>query len=296
MAKESFQVILSFDMETDIGSYTADYAGIKRGTPALLEVMKAHAVPATFFFTGDAADHCPEVVRRVVKRGYELGCHSLYHETLGDPMFALPYNNPVLPEEIEGRLREATRRVKRACGTKPVSFRCPRLWGSTRVVTALDKLGYVADSSFPLFRYLEPFVPYHPSSRDWRKVGRLRIVEIPLFCDLASQSRDPLGRDRDQWPLFRTRGHRLVMKMIESFLGVVRAKGKVPVVCLYFHSWDFLAMPKGAIHCGEADVIPDAWLVKNTGARALAQLDQLIDGLKGRGAQFLTCAELARQY
>ncbi|MFH0964086.1 MAG: polysaccharide deacetylase family protein [Planctomycetota bacterium] len=296
MRKEPFSVILSFDMETDLGSYTADHEGIERGTPPLLDVLKAGAVPATFFFTGDVADKCPQVVRRVAKEGYEIGCHGLYHETLGDPMFALPYNNPVLQEEVEGRLSEGTRRVKKACGKKPVSFRCPRLWGSTRVVKALDKLGYAADSSFPLFRYLEPFVPYHPSVRDWRKRGRMRIVEIPLFCDLAAQSKDPMGRDRDQWPLFRTKGHRFVMRMVESFLGVVRSKGKTPVVCLYFHSWDFLAMPKGAIRCGEANVIPDAWLVKNTGAHALAQLDRLIDALKHKGAQFLTCKELARQY
>jgi len=296
MSGESFRTIVSFDMETDIGSYTASYEGIKHGTPALLEVLKGHGIPATFFFTGDAADHCPNVVRRLAKAGYEIGCHSLYHETLGDPMFVLPYNNPVLPEEVEGRLREATRRVKKASGRKPVSFRCPRLWGSTRVVKALDKLGYVADSSFPLFRYLEPFVPYHPSARDWRKRGRLRIVEIPLFCDLAADSSDPLGRDRDQWPLFRTKSARFVMKMVDSFLEIVRSKGETPVVCLYFHSWDFHAMPKGAIHCGEADVIPEAWLVRNTGANALAQLDRLIGSLKRKGGQFLTCEELARQY
>jgi len=292
--QEPFTVILSFDMETDIGSYTTGYEGIKRGTPALLDALEAHGVPATFFFTGDAADQCGQVVRRVAKKGCEIGCHGLYHETLGDPMFALPYNNPVLPGEVEGRLREATRRVKKACGTRPVSFRCPRLWGSTRVVKALDKLGYLADSSFPLFRYLEPFVPFHPSVRDWRRKGRMRIVEIPLLCDLAAASKDPLGRDRDQWPLFRTKGSEVVMRMVESFAGVVRSKGEAPVACLYFHSWDFHAMPKGAIHCGEASVIPDAWLVKNTGARALAQLDRLIGALKHKGAKFLTCEEVGR--
>ena len=295
MQREPFSVILSFDMETDIGSYTADYEGVERGTPALVDVLAAHAAPATFFFTGDAADHCPKVVRTLAKAGYEIGCHGLHHETLGDPMFALPYNNPVLPQEVEGRLREATRRVHKAAGERPVSFRSPRLWGSTHVVKVLDQLGYLADSSFPLFRYLEPCVPYHPSVRDWRKRGRMRIVEIPLFCDLAAQSKDPLGRDRDQWPLFRTRGSGVVLNMVERFLDVVRSKGKTPVVCLYFHSWDFLAMPKGAIRCGEANVVPDAWLVRNTGARALTQLDGLIDGLKHQGAQFLTCAELARQ-
>ena len=63
-----------------------------------------------------------------------------YHETLGDPLFPLPNNWPILPSEVEGRLREATRIVRKASGERPVSFRCPRLWGSTHVLNVLEKL------------------------------------------------------------------------------------------------------------------------------------------------------------
>ncbi len=195
-----FDVVFGFDMETDIGSFTPFYEGVKHGTPHILKLLKKHDIQATFFWTGHAAENNPDMVRRVRDAGHETGCHGLYHETLGDPIFPLPNNWPILPSEVEGRLREATRIVREVSGVRPVSFRCPRLWGSTKVLNVLEKLGYVADASFPLYFFRKPFVPYHPSAKDWTKPGRMRIVEIPNFCDLSMESNDPYQRDRDQWP------------------------------------------------------------------------------------------------
>ena len=189
-------------METDIGSFTPFYEGVKHGTPHMLKLLEKHGIRATFFWTGHAAENNPEMVRRVRDAGHETGCHGLYHETLGDPIFPLPNNWPILPSEVEGRLREATRIVRKVSGVRPVSFRCPRLWGSTKVLNVLEKLGYVADASFPLYFFRKPFVPYHPSAKDWTRPGRMRIVEIPNFCDLSMESNDPYQRDRDQWPVY----------------------------------------------------------------------------------------------
>ena len=200
----AFDVVLGFDMETDIGSFTPFYEGVKHGTTHLLKLLKKHGIRATFYWTGHAAATNPGIVRRVRDAGHETGCHGLYHETLGDPLFPLPNNWPILPSEVEGRLREATRIVRKASGERPISFRCPRLWGSTNVLNVLEKLGYTTDASFPLYFFRKPFAPYHPSARDWTRPGRMRILEIPNFCDLSMESHDPYQRDRDQWPLFRT--------------------------------------------------------------------------------------------
>jgi peptidoglycan/xylan/chitin deacetylase (PgdA/CDA1 family) len=48
-------LILSFDMETDIGSWTSGVCGITEGTPEILMVLRNHHVPATFLFTGREA-------------------------------------------------------------------------------------------------------------------------------------------------------------------------------------------------------------------------------------------------
>ncbi|HPX42654.1 MAG TPA: polysaccharide deacetylase family protein, partial [Candidatus Hydrogenedentes bacterium] len=74
------QVVLGFDMETDIGSWTPFYEGIVHGTPVILDILERRGVTATFFFTGDGARKHPETVRSVLDRGHELGAHTLFHE------------------------------------------------------------------------------------------------------------------------------------------------------------------------------------------------------------------------
>ena len=137
----SFDVVFGFDMETDVGSFTPYYEGVKHGTPELLKLLKKHDIRATFFWTGHAAENNPKMVGRVRDAGHETGCHGLFHETLGDPIFPLPNNWPILPSEVEGRLQIATQIVRDVSGDHPTSFRCPRLWGSTQVLNVLEKLG-----------------------------------------------------------------------------------------------------------------------------------------------------------
>ena len=43
-----FDVVIGIDMETDIGSFSAEYEGVKHGTPRLLSIMKRHDVKAFF--------------------------------------------------------------------------------------------------------------------------------------------------------------------------------------------------------------------------------------------------------
>lgn len=292
----TFDVVLGFDMETDIGSFTPYYEGVKHGTLQILKLLKKHGIRATFFWTGHAAENNPKMVCRVRDAGHETGCHGLFHETLGDPIFPLPNNWPILPSEVEGRLRIATKIVRDASGTQPVSFRCPRLWGSTTVLGVLEKLGYVADASFPLYFYGAPFVPYHPSVKDWTRPGRMRIVEIPNFCDLAMQSSDPYQRDRDQWPIFRTESAKALMKKVNSFIEYVHERGKRAVLCFYLHPWEFHPMPQGAIDFGESSVKPLRFIVKNCGPKAVEQFDLVCEMLKTRGARFVTAQDLAAEY
>lgn len=293
--KQKFDVLLGIDMETDIGSFTSDYDGVKKGTPRLLEIMAKHEAVATYFWTGHAAENNPSMVKTVLSAGHETGCHSLVHETLGDPIFPLPNNWPVFPFEVEGRIKEATRLVEEASGVKPVSFRCPRLWGSTKVVNVLEKLGYKADATLPLYFYRNIPHPYHPAKDDWTEEGDLKLVEIPNFCDLTMKSDDPYQRDRDQWPLFRTKNAEALLEKVESFIDYVKKQkmGRLPVLAFYFHPWEFYEMKQGAIDYGEASVTPQAFITKNCGDVACREFDILLKLLKQKGGKFKTAEEIA---
>ncbi|MDD3926434.1 MAG: polysaccharide deacetylase family protein [bacterium] len=288
------RVMLGFDMETDIGSWTPYYEGLVHGTPRILEVLARHNAGATFFFTGEAAQLHPEIVAMVDEAGHETGCHTLYHETIGDELFSIPGVRPVLPEECYHRIEVATDVVQQVLGKKIVSFRAPRLWGSTAMVNALEDLGYIADASYPMYYYRDRLTPYHPSREDWTKEGDMKILEIPNFADMTMESTDQYGRDRDQWPLFRTEGAEALMKHVDSMLAMYESKGLDAVICLYLHPWEFHEMPQGIIHYGEGAVLPDPFIVKNCGEPAVKELDSLMGMLAERGAAFAGAGQLAK--
>lgn len=52
-------------------------------TPRILDVLREHHVHATFFVVGSAAVDHPDLLRRIVAEGHELGVHTLTHTDLG---------------------------------------------------------------------------------------------------------------------------------------------------------------------------------------------------------------------
>ncbi len=289
----NISAVFGFDMETDVGSWTPFYEGLVHGTPVILKLLDRYDITGTFFFTGDGVRKHPEVVEEVKNAGHEIGCHSLFHETLGDQLFDIPGILPLLPEEVENRLKLATEWVEESCGIRPVSFRVPRLFASTAVVNALERLNYVADASYPMYYYREQLRPYHPDRDDWTKQGDLKIVEIPNFADLSMESKDPYGRDMDQWPLFRTEGADELMKHINGFVSYCRSERNIePFLCFYFHPWEFHPMPQGDIHYGEGSVRPDHFIVKNCGPYAAEQFELLIRRLLDMGVEFFQAKQL----
>lgn len=286
-------VMIGMDMETDVGSFTPFYEGLVHGTPILLDVMDRQDVTGTFYFTGDSVKHHPEVADQVKSAGHEIGCHTLFHETIGDAVFPVAGMPPILPEEVPHRLDVATQWIEQYTGVRPVSFRAPRLFGSTAMINALEDLGYVTDASYPMYFFRDRLVPYHPHRDDWTKEGDLSIVELPNFANLSLESKDPYGRDMDQWPLFRTQGADALMEHIDGFISHCHRVGQTPFLCFYFHPWEFWPMPQGDIQFGEGLIRPEHFIVKNCGPEAVLQFDRLITALKERGAVFRQAKDFA---
>ena len=284
------RTVLGFDMETDIGSWTSFYDGFRIGTPRILEILDRRGVTATFFFTADSAQKNPDMVKMVKNAGHEIGCHTLFHETIGDALFEIPGMIPLLPEEVEHRIEVCTERVEKIAGVHPTAWRCPRLFGSTTVVNALERLGYTSDATYPMYFYRERLTPYHPSKDDWTKEGDLKIIELPNFADLSMESKDQYGRDMDQWPLWRTENADAVIDHIKGYMKFCETKKVDPFLCFYMHPWEFWPMPEGLIHSGEGAVLPDPFIIKNCGPYAAEQFDLLIQKLKDLGSVFTTAS------
>jgi hypothetical protein len=285
--------MFGIDMETDIGSYTPYYEGVKNGTPLLLEALQHYDIYSTFYFSGICAKKNADIARMVVDAKHEVGCHSLYHETVGDELFPLSGVTPLLPNEVAPRLQLATEWIQRACGVHPTSFRAPRLWGSTAVVNALESLHYTSDCSYPMYYHRNRLFPYHPSRTDWTQIGNSPIIEIPVFADMTMESADPqFGRDRDQWPLFRTMGAAYLLERVDHFIAMC-VKMDIPcVLSFYMHPWEFWPM-KESYMVGSAKIVPQQFLIQNCGKTALHQLTLLIEGLLKRNAKFVTAQDLA---
>ncbi|MDI9489819.1 MAG: polysaccharide deacetylase family protein [Clostridiaceae bacterium] len=296
MDSKDIYVLIGVDTETDVGSNTPYYEGVKYGTPKLLDLFEKKNVKATFYVTGDCVKKNPDMVKRIYDSGNEVGAHSLLHETVGDPLFALPGDNPLLPHEVEPRLRMNTEWLEEVTGEKPVSFRSPRLMGSTHVINALENLGYTSDASYPMYYYREQFEPYYPSRDDWTKKGDSTVLEIPNFADMTMESNDPgLERDRDQWPLFRTEGAEALIQKIDNYLDFCEENGYAKFLCFYIHPWEFHPM-KSEYSFGETTVIPYEFITKNCGDFALAEWEKVIDNLLERNAKFVTASETAEMY
>ncbi len=285
MAGQELHVLATFDMESDIGSWTSDHEGVLRGTAPILEILDRQGVKATFFYTGDAALAGPELLRQVRSAGHEIGCHTLHHEAMGDPLVRIPVP-PVLPEEIPNRVSKATELVEKLAGERPVSFRAPRGWASAQMLVALDKLGYLVDSSYLTFFLHEHFLPYHPSSTDWRQPGDLSILEVPIFCD-PDAAKNLRQRAGDQWPIYRAVGGDAAAELVLRLGETLHSQNKPAVAVIYFHPWEFIEMSPTVV-TDEAKIEFNEFLWKGTGEAACRGLDDMLARLLKEGAVFHT--------
>jgi peptidoglycan-N-acetylglucosamine deacetylase len=129
------EVAITVDLEHDCPPFLTTYRGVTEGMPRLLQLLAAERVPATFFCTGDVARRHPDVVRRLVDEGHELGSHGDSHARFGGMDRAA----------AEREIRDAAATL-RAFG--PVtSFRAPNLDFPAEFVPLLAAHGFALDSS-----------------------------------------------------------------------------------------------------------------------------------------------------
>src|SRR5881227_3113503 len=113
---------------------------LTRQTGALLDLLEALGVRATFFVLGMAARSHPDLVAEVVAAGHEIACH-------GDAHVAV---HSQTRSEFAADLRAAVETIERLTGRRPVGYRAPAFSIDERCPWAHDVLaeqGFAYDAS-----------------------------------------------------------------------------------------------------------------------------------------------------
>ena len=98
------------------------------GVPRILELLREHSLPATFFVPGLTADRYPQTVGAILAAGNEIGHHSYAHFS--------PFTQT---EEAERADFERALATLRGVGVEPRGFRCPS-WEPSRRTPLCDRV------------------------------------------------------------------------------------------------------------------------------------------------------------
>lgn len=121
--------------------------------PLVLEVLKDRQVPATFFVSGTWAATHPDLLRRIVAEGHEVGNHTQKHLNLSQQ-----------PKEvIVQNIRQAHDLIKELTGLEPFLFRPPNGDYDDLVISTALEMGYTT-------------VIWGTDSLDWKNPGAEYIV------------------------------------------------------------------------------------------------------------------------
>ncbi|MFJ3229435.1 glycosyltransferase [Streptomyces sp. NPDC086787] len=129
-------------------------------TPKVLDVLKKHHAHAVFFVTGTMTSRYPELVRRIVAEGHEVGLHTFNHPDLS-------YQSR---SRIDWELSQNQLAITGAAGIRTSLFRPPY----SSFADAMD------NRSWPVTQYIGSrgyiTVVNNTDSEDWRKPGADQII------------------------------------------------------------------------------------------------------------------------
>lgn len=157
----------------DMVALTFDDGPDAEWTPKILDTLKSEKVPATFFIVGENGQDNPELVKRIVNEGHDIGNHSFTHPNMGE-----------IPSGMTTVELNATQRlIQSLTGRGTTLFRAP-YFGDAEPQTAdevepiveADKLGYIA-------------VGLHIDPDDWQKPGS-DVIARRVIDGISSKTND----------------------------------------------------------------------------------------------------------
>ncbi len=148
---------------------------VERNVDALLALLEARDVRATFFTLGWIAERAPAMVRRIVASGHELASHGHDHHYVGE----------LGPERLRLDLARAKSTLEDVGGVEVRGYRAPSfsvgpdtLWAHDVIVEA----GHAYSSSIYPIRHDHYGMPEAPRFAHLRPNGLLEIPATSIRC------------------------------------------------------------------------------------------------------------------
>jgi hypothetical protein len=168
--------------------------------PRLHALFARHGVRPTYVITYPVATdrRSADVLRQLVAGGdCEIGAHHHVWETppcTPDDVSRHAYASTLPRRQFEDQLAALTEAIESGVGVRPVSYRSGRFGFSSDHVSALERQGYLVESSVaPLFyeahkggpEFVEaPLTPYFLAYDDATRPGSSNLLEVPVSAGL----------------------------------------------------------------------------------------------------------------
>jgi peptidoglycan/xylan/chitin deacetylase (PgdA/CDA1 family) len=136
--------------------------GPGRCTPELLGVLARHGARATFFMVGAEVERFPEIARRVVHEGHEVGSHTLSHLD----------HHAVDPADAVADMLAGAEAIERVLGLEPGYYRAPYGYFVEATVAEATRRGWTC-------------VHWTALGHDWEEEATPRSVADHVVADLA---------------------------------------------------------------------------------------------------------------
>lgn len=172
--------ILSFDFEewylemTQHGGRKERLKALEATLDRLLADLRSSNTRATFFSLGKMASDYPEIMRKVVTEGHDIGCHSNTHKWL----------TAMTPEELRQDTIDAIHALEDVCGVKVNSYRSPAFSITSKnpwAIEVLSECGIEIDSSiFPASRDFGGFPTFGDDTPCCISYHGATIKEFPI--------------------------------------------------------------------------------------------------------------------
>ena len=234
------------------------------GADRILDLLKQHDIPATWFIPGHTIETYPEMSVRIAIAGHETGHHGWTHMT------------PVTMsrEEEEAGLQRGTDAIVKLCGQKPRGYRSPAWDLSENTIDLLVSRGFLYESSM----MGNDYTPY------FARTGDVVALEEPMqLGPETSLVEMPISWTLDDYPHFE-----YVRNARYSMQGLMPAGG---VLQNWVDDFDYMTR---TMEWGVLTYTCHPFVIGR--GHRMMMLERLIEELRGLGAVFMTMEDAANAW